>query len=501
MNDRSASGIFVLDGGPAGAPIALRREPVVAFVGPAPRGPADMPVAIRSLREFHQRFGCADTPSRLERCLAGFFAAGAERAIVVRISDPARRAQLKLPGAAGGLRLVARCPGEREYLRAAVDYAAVSGAGRFNLVVQRLASPTGALVAEQESFRDVSIEPAADDYVGDALLDSRLVNLAAPPTGLPDATPLAPSGSAQWISATSPASELPGDYELIGSATDSTGLHALEQLPRLDLLCLLPPVAGASIGPLAMFAAERYCRRRHALLLVDPPPGWESVHDVVADQGIHAFDSANVMTYFPRPQSGSLLGVIAGALAAGDQAHGPWRWPADGKLRLHTTARLAPRLSSRDAQVLARFGVNAVRRDHRSQARLEGLVTRGRRLGLAPESAQLVPRRTALFILGGLTRGSRWTAFRPDDDYTRAELRQQLLRFLGRLHRAGALQGGRAQEAWYLHGPDRIDGGLQLELGLALLRAGTFQTWRITQRGGDCEVRELGWQPGLALAG
>lgn len=502
MSAAATSGIHVLEGAAAGAAIAVRRETVTAFVGPTPRGPADMPVAIRSLREFHRRFGCPDTPSRMQDCLADYFAAGGDLAIVVRVSDPSRRARLELPGPGGGCRLLARCPGSRELLRAAVDHDGLTDGRRFNLVVQRLASAGAPLVAEQESFRGLSIDPLAENYVGDALLGSRLVSLAEAPAERPAATPLTAAGVPRWVPARRPAANpAPGDYELIGSAADGTGLHALEQLPRLDLLCLLPAAGGGAIGPVAMFAAERYCRRRQALLLVDPPPDWDSVHAVATDTALRGIDSPNVASYFPRPAAGSLLGAIAGALAAADRESGPWHWPPGGGLWLPGAMPLAPRLDSRDVRILARFGVNALRRDPRGRLRVEGLVTRGPRLGLPPESVRLPARRTALFALGGIARGSRWSLFRPPDDYSRAELRRQLHSFLGRLHRAGGLQGRRAGEAWYLNGPDPVAGGWEMELGLALLQPRAFQAWRLRLRGADCELRELGWQPSLAMAG
>ena len=51
------SGISVLEIPARGQPIPVARESVTAFIGPAPRGPVDIPVAVRSLEEFLARFG------------------------------------------------------------------------------------------------------------------------------------------------------------------------------------------------------------------------------------------------------------------------------------------------------------------------------------------------------------------------------------------------------------------------------------------------------------
>ena len=112
--------------------------------------------------------------------------------------------------------------------------------------------------------------------------------------------------------------ESPTDYDVIGSVSEGTGLYALEQLPRVDLLCVVPPAPGRSLGPVALFAAERYCRERQALLLTEPPEDWRLAHDVLADRQWRQIGSPNVMTCFPLPGDGSVLGAMAGALVAAD---------------------------------------------------------------------------------------------------------------------------------------------------------------------------------------
>ena len=69
----SGAGIRVIES-PAGEElIPLRRETVTAFVGPAPRGPANIPVVIDSVTEFRRRFGSPAERSRLEWVLGQFF--------------------------------------------------------------------------------------------------------------------------------------------------------------------------------------------------------------------------------------------------------------------------------------------------------------------------------------------------------------------------------------------------------------------------------------------
>jgi hypothetical protein len=158
-------------------PIPLRRETVTAFVGPAPRGPAHIPVAIDSVAEFRKRFGSPAERSRMEWILGQYFENGGRGAIVVRVPRPGTPNRLSLPGPGGSLDLAAHNPGPLEYLRVAVDYdnIAADDLWRFNLTVQRIRSPSNPLVEEQEIWRGVSIVPDERGYIGEILGESALV--------------------------------------------------------------------------------------------------------------------------------------------------------------------------------------------------------------------------------------------------------------------------------------------------------------------------------------
>ena len=330
-NSRGA-GIRVIESPAGEEPIPLRRETVTAFVGPAPRGPANIPVIIESVAEFRRRFGSPAERSRLEWILGQFFDNGGRSAIVVRVPRSGAANRITLPGPGGTLDLEAVNPGPLEYLRAAVDYDGIPAADlwRFNLTVQRIRSRANPLVEEQEAWRAVTVVPDEEGYIGDVLAGSGLVRLhGEPPRARPYVTPGAAGigpvgyvhGRGDWRSAAPPS-----DYDLIGSAEDSTGIHALEQVANVDLVCLLSGAPKADVGPVGIFAAERYCARRNAILLLDPPAHWSQVEDVARSQRESVFASPNVITYFPqltelsadgkRVRTLSALGAIAGMLAS-----------------------------------------------------------------------------------------------------------------------------------------------------------------------------------------
>ena len=91
-----APGIYraVLRPPPAFQPVRLD---VAGFVGAAPRGPVDLPVAVDSWADYLWRFGGYEGPGLLPHAVAAFFSQGGARAYVLRVSplprdaDPAAR--------------------------------------------------------------------------------------------------------------------------------------------------------------------------------------------------------------------------------------------------------------------------------------------------------------------------------------------------------------------------------------------------------------------------
>ena len=83
-----------------------------------------------------------------------------------------------------------------------------------------------------------------------------------------------------------------------------------------------------------LLVAARLCRSRHALLIVDPPLGWDSVDAAIAGVSQWVFQSENALLYFPRIRALDRLrgrtelfascGAAAGLIARGDDSSPPW---------------------------------------------------------------------------------------------------------------------------------------------------------------------------------
>ncbi len=525
MVDRLPEQMHVIESPTGEEPIPLRRETVTAFVGPVPRGPAHIPVAIESVAEFRKRFGSPAERSRMEWILGQYFENGGRTAIVVRVPRSGSPNRLSLPGPGGSLDLAARNPGPLEYLRVAVDYDNVPADDlwRFNLTVQRIRSPSNPLVEEQETWRGVSIVPDEKDYIGEVLGDSALLRLSGePPRARPFVTPgangIGPVGYV-YASGDRRNSGAPTDYDLIGSAQESTGLHALNQVAFVDLVCLLSGAPDTDVGPVGLFAAERYCAKRNAILLLDPPSHWSRVEDVARSQRNSAFASPNVMTYFPllagattdggpsRPLSA--LGAIAGMLAARD------RLPEQGDpapaaagaepepFLLRSRARVAIEPAGEDARILARSGVNLLRPAAPGFIAFSGDVTLARSSSTHREWQQLSVRRRAVMTASNIAHNTRWAAIQVSGPETWQAVADQISRYLSESQSAGLLAGDTPRHAFYVKCDQDTNGrghGLSFVVGLALARPDEFVAFRFEHDVNDCQVTEISWQPGAGLA-
>ena len=298
---RMASEPLDLSSGPSApqdgaAVIPIVAPTVVAFIGRTERGPLNEPVRIKGFDEFTRIFGGPTTFSFVSLAVQHFFSHGGEAAVVVRVANRATRAMLEIPAGREILRLQARQPGSREHLRVSVDYDRVERApDKFNLVVQRVPRAGSQLVDDQEVFDGLSMDPTDERFIVDALQESELVRLVGPlPSYRPAATRAPhPGQPIPYIAvrhAGSDGEELT-DYDIIGSNAEGTGLFALDRCERVDLVCV-PSPPGRDLGSTSFLAATRYCERRRALLVWDPPWAWESADSAVLGLRVSAARAA-----------------------------------------------------------------------------------------------------------------------------------------------------------------------------------------------------------------
>jgi hypothetical protein len=463
-------------------PIPLVKKTIAAFVGRAERGPVDEPVRIRAFSDYARTFGGPLGSSTMPHAVQDFFLHGGHEAVVVRVANRATRARIDVPAGGQFLHLQARHPGRHEVVRVSVDYDEVHAApDRFNLVVQRLRSEGSALIADQELYPSISMNHNDDRFVVDALKDSRLVRLNGPlPAARPDATPAHRPGQAvRYIETTAcgtDGDELT-DYDIIGSNKEGTGLFALDRAGRIDVLCIPSPL-GRELGNTAYLAAERYCEKRRAILIWDPPWSWRSAHAAIMGARSAGRESQNALTYYPRVRLRGesarfadglpACGAVAGMLAKQD-ARGIWRADAPAGLELRGSFAAAETLGSREMRLLQRAGVMTFVRTPEGRIVLAGNVTIGGP-ALGPARSRLDRRRLRLFIVSSIETSTEWVRHHLDAPDTGARLEHQIRTFLQSLLERGAFAGRSPAQAYTVHVTRAAGepGDLVLRFGFAL---------------------------------
>jgi hypothetical protein len=486
-----------------------------AFVGRTLRGPIDRPVFLKSFAEFQHIFGGLWQPSPLGYAVEQFFDNGGREALVVRVVNGARAATLTLPAGSATLRLRAIRPGTREFLRASVDYDNITAAetAEFNLTVQRVRLQNTEQVEDQEIFRRLSVAPAAERNLRDALADSELVQLAGEvPAQRPDRTLDSGSGLATGYVASNGDGDdgAPlSDYDVIGSEVDRTGLFALDDGDYFNLLCIPPLSREQDVGPIALLVAARYCRERRALLIVDPPAEWHTADDALRAIRHWNFANENALMYFPRIlahdrlrghfESFAPCGAVAGMLARSDETSSPWgAAKAEGDEARHLVLRPGYRpacLVAEDRRLrLAAVGVNTIQAVRSAGRGIRPCTLAGGTAGAA-DWQSLTARRLALFILNSVERGTRWIVLaKPHMDV--AELAAgQVRTFFEGLHRAGAFGSRSMEESFFVICDGRVNapravatGDFQILLGFAAARLLEFHSFRISHSASGSKV-------------
>jgi hypothetical protein len=537
---------------------------ITAFVGRTRRGPTNTAVTINSFGDFDRIFGGLWLGSALGFAVRDAYLNGMSQAIIVRLfhADSAGTAEPLSEVDAGSVTLEAAYEGSwGAYLRASVDVDGITDdvaqrfgvakADLFNLTV-RDASPGGTI----ERFQNVTFTDNARriDKVLEA--ESRLVKWregvaipAGPPGPAADPVTAAESAVAAAKKAvndklvadptadvtaekaavaaaeTSVATEMKtradavsdgidlalGDFLPPNGETEKKGLFALEQADLFNLLCLPPHRSTGDVDVNLLPAAVAYCEKRRAMLIVDPPSGWDSKDDALTDftkaqDSYPGIPSKNAALFFPHLRQPNPLrdnqvenfapcGAVAGVFARTDTNRGVWKAPAGTEATLVGVPALAVHLTDPENGELNKVGINCLR-----AFPIIGRVVWGARTlrgadQLADEWKYIPVRRTALFIEESLYRGTKWVVFEPNDEPLWAQIRLNVGAFMQGLFRQGAFQGRTPREAYFVKcdkettTQDDINKGIvNILVGFAPLKPAEFVVIKIQQIAGEIET-------------
>ena len=490
---------------------AIERVPagVTAFVGRTLKGPVAHPVAIRNFAAFQQIFGGLWQPSSLSYAVEQFFENGGREAVIVRAINGARGATLSIPAGGAALRLIAVNPGSREYLRAAVDYDAISAADRFNLIVQRLAVAGSEQVQEQEILRNLSTEPGSARFVADVLQSSALARvLGTVPPARPDPTGVGIAGAVVGYVGANADGDDGGplcDYDIIGSLPRRTGIFALGLDTQFDLLYIPPLTRDQDLGMSTLLVAARFCRERRALQIVDPPQRWTRPEDALEGLPAWPFRSDNAAMFFPRLLAfdrlrNRMTAFAPGAAAAGMLARSPMRGPARRGTRGGVAPHAAPgrAVEAEHSERLAQAGVNTLEPLRPGPARRARSCTLSSGVSASAEGRYLAARRLTLQLANSIERGTRWVLTAPNSALTWERAGHQIEEFLESLRVEGAFAAGDFEDCCQVVWDERVNrastistGAVNLLFGYALQQPGALQYWLVTHHPAGSRVRPV----------
>lgn len=472
MPERTLDGIKVVEAPTAEQPIARTHAQCTAFVGRALRGPLDTPVLVRSFADFQQVFGGLWQPSPLSYAVEQFFEQGGRQAIIVRVANGASPVTISLPCESGMLTLEALAPGTREFLRAAVDYDQLDHDDelRFNLAVQRVRSPGSERIEAQEIFRAVSCDPNDERFLKTALAESRMVRVrGAVPLARPKATVMSGTKLPGYASSNPDGDDGKplSDYDVIGSAPRRTGLFALRGIEHIAFLNIPPLTRTTDIGVSTLLAAERFCREQRAVLIVDPPSGWESAPAAIVGIKALGFHSDSATMFYPRivctdrlrgrPEVFGSGGAAAGILSrTGEMSFGIATLP-EPEMLLRAGARLQRELTNEDRARLATHGINALQTVRSADRRRPRLRTLACGASAHADWAYLTPRRFALFVIDAIERGTRWAIAERRNISVWFRLANQITQFFTDLRAAGAFSAAPRDQAFLVICDERIN--------------------------------------------
>jgi len=298
-----------------------------------------------------------------------------------------------------------------------------------------------------------------------------------------------------------------------GSAAARSGLHALDDVDVVNLVCAPFPatVDVVSESGRASFwsgTALPWCRARGAMAIIDPPPSWSTFDDVNADLAdpagwISGLRSPYGAQYFPNLVAADPLqenrlrpfapcGAAAGVIARTDANRGVWKAAAGTDATLAGMLDVSVPLSDGEQGTLNREGINCTRAWPSTGRVLWGARTLFGDDRRASEWKYMPVRRLASFLQQSLLRGTRWAVFEGNDEALWSQLRLNIEGFMHQLFRQGAFAGTDPQDAYFVKCDSDtttqadIDAGIvYVRIGFAPVKPAEFVVLRIRQIAGQ----------------
>src|SRR5262245_8155438 len=533
MTELLHPGVYVLEVPSAVRPIEGVSTSTAAFVGTAEKGPIPgtilptgrmaQPVLVTSLTDYNRQFGGLLRDSFLTYAARAFFENGGRRLYIVRIvgrslTSPSLPARPAVSPAAAALAISAANPGVWGN-RLSVRIGASSDGDSNNFKLSVLDSGTPVEAFDSITFQgSPTLAPTATnpaDY-GRTAVNSRSEYIAI----TADFTARPSNATIQLANGSDGPPALPSEF-IGAAAADSTvtgtGLHALDKITDVNLIAL--PGQG---DPSTVNAGMAYCKTRplqdcffigdsgsvssvDAARVDGTSPTVRTVADArtFATTGIGGtpLDKASGdygAIYFPWVLADDPLGrgrnpkillppspFLAGLYARIDNSRGVFKAPAGTEAGVFGAVGVAVNVSDTEQDQLNPISVNVIRTVPGS-----GFVVWGTRTIGSDASWRYIPvRRMAIFLRVSIYYGIQWAVFEPNDEPLWASLRLNIRSFMLTQFRAGAFQGSKPDDAFFVKcdsstttQADIDNGVVNILVGFAPLKPAEFVVLKLSQK-------------------
>ena len=190
----------------------------------------------------------------------------------------------------------------------------------------------------------------------------------------------------------------------------------------------------------------------------------------------------------PRNVAVAPSAIAAGMWAKIDGKRGVWKAPAGVETQLLGASGLQFNVEDGEQDQLNPLGVNCIRKLPGFGSVIWGSRTLATKA--APEWRYVPVRRTAIFIEQSIYNGIQWSVFEPNDYPLWGALRSNIGAFMNGLFRAGAFQGAKANDAYFVRcglGDTMTQGDIDrgqviVIVGFAPLKPAEFVIVRIQQK-------------------
>ena len=271
---------------------------------------------------------------------------------------------------------------------------------------------------------------------------------------------------------------------------DRTGLQALKTIDEVSIVA----VPGITTQEVQERIIDHCEEMRYRFAVLDAEQG-AKLDDVQTQRSL--YDTTRAALYYPwaqmfdpfDPAGKALLSIppsghVVGVFARTDVTRGVHKAPANEVLM--GVAGLEIAVGKPEQDVLNPRNIDAIRsfRDINRGLRVWGART----LSSDSQWRYISVRRLFLFVEKSIERGTQWVVFEPNDTSLWRRVQRSVGNFLTSVWRDGALQGDKAEQAFFVQvgydtmTQDDIDNGrLIILVGIAPVRPAEFVIFRISQ--------------------